>query len=332
MNNSNAFNSQFLSSSAKPCFEIWFAVIIDKITKKALWIRYTTFFPHPSFQQKAVAVMWASWFDRENPNNHCYGAETYPIDQVNLDKEPYIYPNGKLSSNNLLGKLMTAKGLLEWNLSFEHQFEAFDHTPSWLSRSNIPKTKSLVCSPFAKVQGTVMFNNNTYAFNKADGWFNHICGTQRVESLFWTYVPCFDDDSEGWSLEIASVKAKNFLPTLTFTTLARKEHLYHQTSLWNSLNGTLKVNFPNLEFKSKVADYQIEVKSQLDKNQITPYIYRDPNGAKLHILQSDVGQASCVIKANNYKKMLISKDGAAVEFHSIKPWREFSYLDPYFVS
>lgn len=332
MNRLDAFNSQFPAQSNQPHFEIWFAVIIDKTTKKALWLRYTTFFPHSSFQSQPLAVIWASWFDSENPNNHCYAAQNFVINQVSYDKESYTYPNGKLSLDLLSGNLMTEKGLLEWDLNFEHQFEAFDHAPSWLSRSSIPKTKSLVCSPFAKVQGKVTLNNITYDFQHAEGWFNHIWGTERVESLFWTYIPQFDDDNESWSLEIASVRPKTFLPALTFTTLAHQGKLYHQTSLWNALRGKIKVDYPSLEFQTKLYDYQILVNSQLAENQTTPYIYRDPNGTKFYIVQSDVGQATCTIEKNGYKKKLVSKSGAAVEFHGIKPWGKFSYIDPYLSS
>lgn len=330
MNQPNTFHSQFPLNSTTPRFEIWFTVIMDRILQKALWLRYTTFFSTLAGEEKSLVLVWASLFDAQTPTNHSYGVAQFVADDCYWEKDSYHYPTSSLSPNHLTGEVtLLNKQRLTWQIALEDKFEPIAHTPAWLARSGIPKTSSLICSPFAKANGNFIINNKSHSLTNADTVLTHIWGTYRVEELFWVFVPQFDDDEEGWGLEIVTVKASRQLPPLTFVVLKKGDKLYHDTSLWRAWRGKVAVNYPHLTFCGYTKNYTLEVHGKLNETQITPYLYRDPGGTPRYIDQSDLSQIRCVLRAKDEVKELRCNTFAAVEFHGMKPWRQVSYLDPF---
>lgn len=332
MNRQKLFNTNFLPNHSSIAYEIWFAVIIDPITQKALWIRYSTLFPNQSKGHKPIAIMWASFFDALNLNNHCYQAETFSINSISLLGDSYLYPKGSFSLDKLSGNLSTSKGELAWDLAYQHQFDAFDYVPSLIKNSplkNLVKTHSASCSPFAKVNGNIKLNDINYPINNASGVLTHIWGTNRVERLFWIFIPVFDNDTEGWALEIASIRLKPFLPAITIVKLLYNGVLHYDSSLLSVLSPRVKINYPEIEVKAHCKDFKILVKAQLNLEQTTPYIYRNPDGDARYIEQSDVSKAICIIETRNKKLELVNKNSTAVEFHGLTAWSNRTYLDPY---
>lgn len=195
------------------------------------------------------------------------------------------------------GKIQTSMSEdLAWDLEFRHKLEPTGHLPRWLEKTPI----------------------------------NHIWGTNRVSELFWTFVPKFDDDPDDWSMEIVTVRPQPFTPTLTFVTLLKRGIPIHQHSIFRSLRSSTKIEYPKLHFKTRLDDYEISVESEMDKDQIAGYIYRDPDGSPRYIEQSDIGNVKCVIRHRRKETVLNAKQAAGVEFHGLRPWRkDHEYLDPY---
>ena len=48
-------------------FEIWFLVVFDASTRRAWWLRYTTFAPAPERASTARATLWAAAFSVDAP-------------------------------------------------------------------------------------------------------------------------------------------------------------------------------------------------------------------------------------------------------------------------
>src|SRR5438046_8521581 len=48
-------------------FEIWFLVVFDASTRRAWWLRYTTFAPAPEQASAARATLWAAAFSVDAP-------------------------------------------------------------------------------------------------------------------------------------------------------------------------------------------------------------------------------------------------------------------------
>lgn len=322
-----SFQAQLLNSST-PGYEIWFAVIIERKTQKALWVRYTTLRPT---QKAPMAVIWASLFDAQVPTNHCSGTEIVPLSALTIDNNHYSYPNGQVSLNRLTGKLTTSQGLLSWDLHYQHQAEALDYTPSFIPASlkGLLTTHSTACSPFAQVTGNITLNAQSYPLNTAQGLLTHIWGSYRVEKLYWIFVPQFDNDA-SIGLELAIVQPKAWLPAIVAAKLRNNRELLHSSSIVLPLtSSSFKAHYPYLEVKTQIQEYTIQVQAKMNQSQTTAYIYRDPDGKPRYIEQSDVSEVSCQIKNKTFSKELHCQYLAAVEFHSLSRWSDRNYLDPY---
>ncbi|TGK36412.1 hypothetical protein EHQ12_10285 [Leptospira gomenensis] len=326
-----SFISQFAAGFIRPRFEIWFSVVLIPENRQAFWVRYTTLDPNPSRGLIASGALWASLFDVKNPKNHRVAAQAFPRDQINTTEDEVFFPGASVGPHHMRGKIsVSPKETLSWDLNFNHVLEPARHLPSWLERTPIPKTRSVVSSPFTDVSGTIQLNKNEFPFQSGKGHFNHIWGTNRVAELFWTFVPRFDDDPEGWSLEIVTVRPQSFAPTLTFVTLLKQGMPIHQHSILRSLRSITKVEYPKLYFRTRLDDFEISAEAELDPEQIASYIYRDPDGSPRYIEQSDIGKVTCVLRKKGFERRLQTENGGAVEFHGMKPWRkELTYLDPY---
>lgn len=327
------FKTQLLTNYPKPGYEIWFSVVIDPINQKAFWLRYTTFFPDPSLNLQPKFVIWGSFFDAKNHSNHNCLAKSFSIHTISMSGNHYQHPSATLSLDKLTGNIANDNVSLSWQLFYQHQFEAFDYAPNLVKNTflkHFVKAHSVACSPFAKVNGHVNCQNQEYLFNNASAVLTHIWGSERIEQLFWVFAPIFDNDFEGWGVEIAVVKVKTFLPKITAVKILHNNNLYYDSSLLSALSAKVKINYPEIEIKTKCKDFNLIVKAKLNTQQITPYIYRNPNGRPFYIEQSDVSEVFCLIEKNGKKQELFSKNMAAVEFHGCKAWSNRNYLDPYF--
>ncbi|MBM9501512.1 hypothetical protein JWG44_14755 [Leptospira sp. 201903071] len=331
MNLKESFITKFAASVVKPRFEIWFAVVLIPENKQAFWVRYTTLNPKGKSGLYPSAVLWASFFDIQKPENHRTAVQSFPYQKISIEENSIEFPGASVGPDHMKGKILTGKGeTLSWDFEFKHKLEPAGHLPRWLDRSPIPKTRSIVSSPFTEVSGTIELKNKKYTFKKGNGHFNHIWGTNRVAELFWTFVPKFDKDPENWSLEIVTVRPQPLAPTLTFVTLLRDGKPIHQHSFLRSLRSKTIVSYPKLTFRTRLDDYEIFVEGEMDPVQIGSYNYRDPDGSPRYIEQSDIGSVRCVILHKGKEIILTSKHGAGVEFHGMKPWRvDHKYLDPY---
>src|SRR5690349_19677701 len=112
------------TSSDKPAYEIWFSVVIDHLSQRAIWVRYTRFLP--TNNQQPIGVMWASFYDVNAPQNHCYGTMVFPLNEIIEQNQTYIYPQGFIGLDKNQGSLTTTKGNLSWELNYQHRFDPFD--------------------------------------------------------------------------------------------------------------------------------------------------------------------------------------------------------------
>ncbi|MBK7994301.1 MAG: hypothetical protein IPK14_13035 [Blastocatellia bacterium] len=321
LSRADLFKIQLLTNYPKPGYEIWFSIVIDPVNQKAFWLRYTTFFPDPSLNLQPKFVLWGSFFDTKNASNHTYLAKSFSIDTISMSGDHYQHPSATLSLDKLTGNIASDKFSLSWQLFYQHQFEAFDYAPNLIKNSFLKyfvKAHSVACSPFAKVNGNITYKNQEYLLNNASAVLTHIWGSERIEQLFWVFAPIFDNDFEGWGVEIAIVKVKTFLPQITVVKILHNNNLYYDLSLLSVLSAKVRINYPELEIKARCKDFKVMVKARLNTSQITPYIYRNPDGKPFYIEQSDVSEIFCLIEKNGKKQELFSKNMAAVEFHAVR--------------
>lgn len=270
-------------------------------------MRYSTLNPRNNRDLYSTGAVWVSLFDRKNPKNHRTVVQSFPYENVSIWENSIEFPEASVGPDHMNEKIQTPQSEnLAWDLEFRHQLEPATHLPRWLEKTPIPKTRSIVSSPFTEVADWIQLANRKFTFQNANGHFNHIWGTNRVSELFWTFVPKFDDNPGNWSMEIVTVRPQPFTPALTFITLLKGGVPIHQHSIFRSL--------------------KIFVESEMDKDQIADYIYRNTDGSPKYVEQSDIGSAKCVIRHRGKEIVLNAKQAAGVEFHGLRPWRKDHHL------
>jgi hypothetical protein len=318
-----AFAPRYPTDSLAPHFEIWFAVVFDKASRRALWIRSTTLQPMARSGLTPRRVLWASLFDAEDPTRHRSAAEAQPLSAS---------PPEAFGPARLAGRIETPQGPLGWDLMARSRHAPEDYAPRALQgrlAQALAGTHSVCCLPFAAFDGSLEADGETRTVRDATGLLTHIWGTRRVERLVWTFVPAFDGDGADVSLEAASVRIHPFLPPLTFVQLVDRGQLVRDASLRSALQGTLRLSYPGFELSARAGPYRISIRSRLDERQVTPYLYRDPDGRPHHVEQSDTGTVECRLQLPGRERELRCTAFAAVEFHGPSPWSARSYLDPY---
>jgi hypothetical protein len=327
MNRLDSFISQFPDITKKAAFEIWFAVVIDYNAHKAIWIRYTTLSQKTPQGMMGSAFMWASFYDALDSSNFCFAAKRYDFEKLELRNNDYNFPNGTVSPDKLNGKLNTIKGDLNWDLNFEHRYQPLKYVPGIIESLGIAKTKAVITSPFGKVNGEVSLDGKKFAFNNAGGVLTHLWGSSFIEELIWIYVPQFDNDMDGWSLEIVSVRPKSYMPPFTFFILLQRGKV-NNNNIVEALAATVSINYPAAEFKIKINDTMVKIKCRLNLEQASRFVYQDPSGSSRYIVHSDVSEVICQLEQGTFKKILACKQMAAVEFHSVNPWDDEVFYDP----
>lgn len=320
---SDAFRPQIATG---PGFEIWFAVCIDSASRQAIWVRYTLFRPAAGCGLPASGMVWASFYDAHHPELHCAGVERVDLASVAISASELRFPQGRLSSDTLIGSIVTPLGPLAWNLKLQQRHRPVKYAPVQLENLGIAKTKAVIASPFALADGEVRLGDRSFAFARAGSLLTHLWGSRHIEELYWLFVPHFEGDDEGWQVEVVSVRPSAFLPAFTFVVLTRKGQLI-VNSVFAALSARLRPAYPKISFVVKAGELRLALDCHLDAEQITRYAYTDPDGARRYICHSDTGGVSCRIATRQGERLLIAQT-AAVEFHGMRPWDPGFYLDP----
>ena len=315
---------EVLAPRAQPVasFEIWFAVLRDLASGRALWVRRshlrTTGGRHGS-------VVWAALYDSGEPRRHADAGALFdgkaPSDELGGGQG---FGAGKLS-----GRVSTARGPLEWSLDWQPELPPHRMGPLWLADSPIVKTKTVVAAPRAKFQGAVTLGGERLPFERARGLVYHIWGTQRALDLRWVYVPAFDGDEEGWAMEFVSVRPSASAPWLTWATLTREGGLWCTQGLWQMLRGRSGGSLPELRLSARGGDFKVDARATLDRDQLTSYLYRDPGGRPTYIAHRDTSAIDVTLDFGGRRRQLRCARNAAVEFHGPAPWAGGQPHDPY---
>ncbi len=311
----------------KPNYEVWFTVQIHPQTQRALWLRYMRMLPKPAAGKTPSHVLWASFFDANAPEKHVYVTCELPPDFFEAAAAARGAPC--VAPDRVAGSVETARGELRWDLAFDGQRGVFDPLPKWLTRLPVGGTKDIILEPRVHSRGTVSLNGEAMSFDGARGTLHHMWGTKQALEIYWMLIPAFDDDHEGWSMEIVSVKPDAASPFMAWAVLNGPDGLRSSASLWRMLRSRCTPDYPNFSFDIRGADFSVQVDARMPPGQVTGYRFRDPDGRSLYCEQSDVCAADVVLTDRGNVRRLKTARGAAMEFHGIKPWSKVSYLDPY---
>lgn len=328
MNRWKSFETRYGNSAAQRGHEIWSAVVIDRLNRVALWVRYTTLTPHVRTGGVPVAIVWASFFDVDHPENHCFAAETYELEHAHFGKSTVRFPRALFSPTKLDGLVQTKQGELSWDLKLLHRFEPREHVP-WGFGRRLFKSHSVCCSPFADVTGLVVANGRELQLSGARGSLTHIWGRKRVEQLYWALVPAFDNDLDETAVEVLAVKPGPLTPMMSFATLVYQGKLFQQASLWQALRGESHAEYPFLRLQPRLQGCELQLSGALSPEQTSHFLYKDADGGESYVSHCDAADMNCFVKRGGQQRELNARGGASIEFHGPRPWADVEYLNPF---
>ncbi len=319
-----AFASR-VTPGGKPGFEAWFSIFMEPKSQRALWLRYTRLAPKDG--REPTNVIWASLFDANAPQKHVYVAETMPDSFL----DPAAHRDGGfvLTTDRIAGAVATPKGKLRWDLKLSGECGLFNPLPNWLTRLPVGGAKDLVLDPRMTAAGTVQLGDEVMSFNGTRGQMHHMWGTFLSQEIYYLYIPVFDDDPEGRSLEAVAVKPDGMSPFLTWAVLGRPGQVRSSGGLYRALRSGFRADYPNFGMQVRGAQFDVSINARMPSGQITAYQFRDPDGRPRFVEQSDVCAAEVSICEGGKTQRLRSARGTVMEFHRMTPWSALNYLDPF---
>lgn len=304
-----------------PSFEIWFAVLGDAATGRALWLRRSHL---RTAGGRHGSVVWASLYDAAAPERHVSATRFF---NGKSPEDPL--PSQLFGVRRLDGTVDTERGPMKWALDWQPDLPPHRMGPRWLADSPFIKTRTIVAAPRATFRGTVALGDETLLFEQARGLVYHIWGTRRAWDLRWIYVPYFDGDTEGWAAEFVAVRPGRTSPWLSWATLTRDGELMCTDGLWQMVRGSVRGTLPEIQLRALGPDFTVDVRATLDWQQQSSYVYRDPGGRPNYIAHSDTSAINVTLQRGGDTRRLVSLRNAAVEFHGPAPWGSANGHDPY---
>ncbi len=310
-------------TSGKPGFEAWFSIFMHPESRRALWLRYTRLTPRGG--TRPSNVIWASLFDANAPDKHVYVAE------VMDDRFLQPTPDGAmhLALNHLAGGVETPRGRLSWDLELQGSAGLFNPLPNWLTSLPIGGAKDLVIDPRMRATGSVTLGDERMNFDGACGQMHHMWGTLLSQEIYYLYIPAFDDDPEGWSLETVAVKPDRMSPFLTWAVLSKADGVRSSGGLLQAMRSGHAASYPNFSMNIRGAGLDVSVDAKMPAGQITAYQFRDPDGKPRFVEQCDVCSASVEIHEGGRSRKLSCRLNTVMEFHRMTAWSDLVYLDPF---
>ncbi|MGH7894382.1 MAG: hypothetical protein ACREQL_06920, partial [Candidatus Binatia bacterium] len=173
-------------------FEIWFVVVLDLVTARAWWFRYTTLAPR---QGAPRGTLWAAAFEEGRP----------PVfGKAFVSTEEIAAHAGGLERGVCRGRVGAAASPIEWDLQFEPASCPAQRGPRWLHRLPTP-TRVAHCNQETGFRGTIRVGDREHVVADGRGAQKHLWGARRVEELFWIYAPVLRG---GGAFEASSVRMR----------------------------------------------------------------------------------------------------------------------------
>jgi hypothetical protein len=293
---SETFNfTQYKPGSKKGHYESYFLRANHPSLPLAFWFRYTIFCPkkHP---EKALAELWAIWFDGQK-KQHVAAKKEIPLQQAVFasDKFYVAIEDACLTENMLSGKIINRNVEIEWQLNYVGAEKPLLVLHEKLYESPFPKAKLLVGKPLALFNGNIKVNQTVYHIENWVGSQNHNWGVKHTDHYAWGQVAGFDNAPHSF-FEVATARLKFgplWTPFMTVMVLRHNNQEYRLNTILHALKAHASFNYFNWHFDS--AGHSIRINGTITalKDDFVGLKYYNPPGGIKHCLNSKI--ASCKI-------------------------------------
>ena len=200
-------HSRYEPGSAAGFYESYFQRANHPTRPLAFWIRYTIFSP-AGRPQDAIGELWAVWFDGET-GKHVVAKSEVPAGQFAFARDGLDARIGPatLAPGRLRGGAESRGHRIDWDLAFEGAAPPLFLFAPELYAKALPKAKSLVGLPLARLRGALTVDGERIAIEDWVGSQNHNWGAKHTDRYAWGQVAGFDNAPESF-LEVATGQLK----------------------------------------------------------------------------------------------------------------------------
>jgi hypothetical protein len=259
----------------------------------SFWIRYTLFSPHGE-PDKAIGELWAIWSDGEQKRLTAAKSE-FPITACRFSRDAFDVEIGdsSLDHSRLFGAAESGGHRILWDLHYTSPQPPLFHLPLKLYEAALPKAKSLVGSPLAAFQGSVVVDGETMPINGWVGSQNHNWGARHTDHYAYGQVAGFDNAPQSF-LEIATARIRVgplWTPFMTPLVLRHQGEEFAINALSRAVRAKADFRYFDWHFSSETPDARIEGRIHAAREDFVGLRYYNPPGGVKCCLNSKI--AAC---------------------------------------
>lgn len=302
-------------------YESWFLRANDPSGPRAFWIRYTIFAPKGR-PQDAVGELWAIAFDTQR-ERIVAAKEVLPISQCEFSSQGLGATVGeaRLGNGELHGAVSSDAGSLAWELSFRDGQDPLLLLPERLYSAPLPKAKALVPRPFARFDGQLTVEGETWTVGDWVGSQNHNWGSKHTDHYAWGQVAGFDDAPDVF-LECATARLKLgplWTPPLTPIVVRVGNDELRLDTIRQSLRASGVLDGLTWRLESQRDDLHIVAELSAPRKHFVGLRYDNPPGGFKTCLNSKVARCELSITRGSEIRRYATQHRAAFEILTDDP-------------
>ncbi len=297
-------------------FEIWFAVLFDAQTRRALWIRYDLL-KSPGEER---AIVWAAFSDPQMGTGTCAFKRVLPLVAFQPASPELAWgPDCAISDAVWHGSVLTPTGELAWQVRWLGDDARLPpRLPAILGAASLP-THVSDARDRERVSAQIQLNGEQFRID-GRGVQKHIWGRGRVQRLFWLYCPTWQEAIGG--LEAVGSSLRPGQPGIGAVAGEVDGRRLTGCRLPQLITTRRSVSpGETLQFEARSLREKIIARASCEVNTLIGYLYRDPSGTDIPVAQSDLGQCTLEIHRRAFPGLAWRKERelhapqAALEFH-----------------
>ena len=310
------FDPQSRSQSKLGHYESFFLRANHPTEPRGFWIRHTIFSPKGKPEQ-SIGEIWAIYFDgtknNEGQPNVITVQEDIPMSQCHFNRDSLDITIGQstLKKGQLTGRAKLKDHKIEWNLTYKDTQSELLFLPKKLYSISLPKAKSMVGSPNALFNGSLVIDGKIIDISDWQGSENHNWGSKHTDEYAWGQVAGFDNAPDAF-FEVASAKIKLgpiWSPPMTLAVIRIGGKEIRFNSIKEAFTANGKYNYFNWSFAMDNSSATLKGTIRGEPAHFTGLTYKNPPGgthtclnskiAACEIVLEEKGQPPIHLKANN---------------------------------
>lgn len=246
----------------------------------AFWIRYTIFSPKGR-PENAVGELWAIYFDGQEEKITAV-KEVLPISHCDFSQQGLNVRIGSatLTDGRLEGKAASGGHSLQWALRYEGDEPPLLLLPCSYYDRGFPKAKSLVGTPLATYEGSLIADGDEVPIRGWVGSQNHNWGSKHTDHYAWGQVAGFDNAPHSF-LECSTARIRMGplqTPWLTLLVLRVDGDEFALNTLMQALRAHGSFDFFTWHFDSRAGDVRIHGRISAPASSFAGLRYDNPPG------------------------------------------------------